>query len=102
MVSKYLKRKLKLGKEDDSFYYNPMELEYYLTESRIDYRDELYGEKVYGISIVKRTNDICLEENFIPNFSCCINETGRVIEKLANNAVTPIGLEPVLDDLLGS
>lgn len=102
MINRYLKRKLQLNKVEDFIYDIPMELEYYLIESRIGYRDELTGGKVYGIGVVKRVNDICLEEDFVLNYSCCINETSNLIEKLADNNVTPMGLRPILDDMLGA
>ncbi|NSW90306.1 MAG: hypothetical protein HPY74_06445 [Firmicutes bacterium] len=100
MVTKFLKRKLVLKESNDYFHDIPMELEYYLLESNIDYKSELAGKKVYGISIVKKINDTCFEENSVLNFSCCVNETSRVVDKLADNTVTPVGLKPILDDLL--
>ena len=100
MFIKFLKRKLILERGDDFFYNSPMELEYYLIESMVGYRGVIPGKKVYGIGVVKRVSDICIEENIVLNFSSCVNETSKLIDKLADNTVTPIGLRPVLDDLL--
>lgn len=102
MITKHLKRKLKLNKESDSLYNIPMELEYYLIESKLDYTDDLSGEKVYGIGIVKRISETSFEENIVHNFSCCINETSELIDKMADNTVTPVSLRTILDDLLGT
>ena len=99
MFTKVLKRKLVLEKGDDFLCNNPMELEYYLLESSIDYQGELHGEKIYGIGVVKRISDICSEENIVLNFSTSVNETNKLVDKLADNTVTPIGLQPVIDDL---
>ncbi len=102
MITKYLKRKLQLNERSNSFHHIPMELEYYLIESRIDYSDDFSGEKVYGIGIAKRVSEICYEENNVLNFSFCKNETSKLIDKLADNTVTPISLRIILDDLIGT
>lgn len=100
MYKKYLKRKLVLKETNDFVLESPLELEYYLVESDADCMIEPGMGKKYGISIVKRVNDTCLEENSIYNCCSCVNETSIIINKLADNTVTPMGLEPVLDDLL--
>ena len=42
------------------------------------------------------------EESVVKNLSSCISEVKSVINKLADNEVTPISLESILDDLLGT
>ena len=76
-----------------------MELEYYLLESSTDYRSEPSDGKIYGIGVLKRISDICFEENMVLNFSCSVSETSKLVDKLADNTVTPIGLQPIIDDL---
>jgi len=101
LFTKYLKRKLVLKEANDFVLENPLELEYYLVESDENYKDEVEpGVKMkYGISVVKKINDECLEENSILNFCNCAGKVDSIINKLADNTVTPIGLKPVLDDL---
>ena len=50
----------------------------------------------YGISVVK-INDECWKK-IVLNFCNCA-AVDSIINKLADNTVTPIGLKPVLDDL---
>jgi len=101
MVTKYLKRKIVLNGNEDYSYDIPMTLEYYLLESFLEYRNELAGQKVYGVSVIKKFDDNCLEEDSITNYSCCINKTNELVNKLADNAVTPMTLAAVIDDILG-
>lgn len=100
MISKYLKRKVGNEFIEDSGQGSSMELEYYLIECDAGSLSEPIGKKVYGIGVLKRIDDICCEEEIIRNFSCCIHNTQMVINKLADNLVTPITLKYVLDDLL--
>lgn len=100
MMTKYLEKRLVLEDTEKWGMEFPIELEYYLIESEINYRDDLAGKKVYGIAISKKISESCFEEKIISNFSCSIKMTKKVIEMLAGNYVTPIGLQPVLEDFL--
>jgi len=102
MITKYLEKKLKLEGSEEYSLNRPIELEYYLIESEIGYKDNLSGEKVYGIGILKKVSKVRYEEKVISDFSCCIKKTRQVIDILAGNLVTPIGLQPVLEDILGT
>lgn len=100
MINKYLERKVRSEQNGGLGLEGLIELEYYLIECDAGSLSEPIGKKVYGISVLKRIDDICCEEEIIRNFSCCIHNTQMVINKLANNLVTPITLKYVLDDLL--
>lgn len=81
---------------------NPMELEYYLIETDENDMDELKGKLTYGIEIVKRISENNIENKIVKNFSCCKENTRLLLNKLAENTVTPVGLQFVLDDLIGT
>lgn len=103
MIRKNIQRKVLVNNRTDSYEYElPLELEYYLLESVINYNDELRGKKVYGLGIAKKINEICYEEKTVRNFSCNVDETRKVIDILADNEVTPMTLDFILDDLLGT
>jgi hypothetical protein len=107
MTVRYLQKKTEVEiSESLAEFKPPIELEYYLLENDgVDYIEELKGEKVYGIEIVKKetysdryTNT---ERELIKNFSCCKKDTESVLNKLAKNFVTPIELRYVVDDIIG-
>jgi hypothetical protein len=102
MHTKRLTTKKKVEKIGESGLNPPIELDYYLIDSKEYYSPELWGKRVYGIAISKKIDDNCFEEKAIKNFSCCKDSTLEVIYRLANNAVTPISLEHILDDFLGT
>lgn len=103
MIRKNIQRKILVDNIIDSCEYElPLQLEYYLLESEVKYNDELKGKKVYGLGIAKKINEACYEEKVVKNFSCNMNETRKIIDKLADNEVTPMTLDFVLDDLLGT
>ena len=101
MLTKTLERKRKIEKTDNSILDVPIELDYYLIDSLEDYLPELIGKKVYGIGISKKIDNSCFEEKLVKNFSCCKESTLKVIYSLADNGVTPVCLEHILDDFLG-
>lgn len=102
MIEKYLEKKVELGfVETLKGCKNPIELEYYLLESNINDIDELKGKKVYGVEIIKKVNDIRVENNSVQNLFCCKESTKYILNKLANNTVTPVGLPFILDDIIG-
>ena len=102
MIKKTLERKLVVENGIDSFEYQvPMELEYYVLESKTDYMDELAEKNVYGVGIAKRINETCYEEENAKNLSCSIKEVKNFIKKLADNEVTPVCLDYIVADLLG-
>jgi len=101
MIRKYLQRRVKIGCDEELGLEKPIELEYYLVESKVDYIPELRGKAVYGMSISKRINGACSEERVVINFSCCEHSTRQMINRLADSAVTHASLEYILDDVLG-
>jgi len=103
MVRRQVERKLSIKDGIYDYEYQvPIELEYYVLESKINYKDKFDDKKVYGIGIAKKVNETCYEESVVKNLSSCISEVKSVINKLADNEVTPISLESILDDLLGT
>jgi len=101
-ISKCLERKLELiPNGEKSQFTNPIELEYYLTESEGYDCEELEEKKVYGIEIVKTNGNKTEESKLIINFSCSKENTKRVLSRLIKNTVTPVSLPFILDDILG-
>lgn len=102
MMSKCLEKKVELIPEQNNCdCVNPFELEYYLVESEMDDKDELTGVEVYGIEIIKKIDNVNVESSFVKNFTCCREYAKKIVDKLAYNTVTPVGLPFVLDDILG-
>ena len=99
MITKHLVKKLKLTDEDFANPVSSVELEYYLIESEVDYIPELADKKVYGVSVVKKLGETCLEEEIIKNYSSCIQSTKHILQKLHDNLVTPVSLQYVLEDM---
>ncbi|HHW30565.1 MAG TPA: hypothetical protein GXX20_02655 [Clostridiaceae bacterium] len=78
----------------------PIELEYYLLDSKANYGGKHAGEKVYGIGISKKVSDSCFEEMFVRDFCCCKETAIQAIDHLANHDVTPMGLIDIYEDIL--
>jgi len=103
MMTKYLQKKIDAVTDEHIYGIgNRINLEYYMTESNIGKFDELSGSKVYGIEIISKSEDACMESEVISNFSCCREKTKLVLDKLADNWVTPMELQYILDDILGT
>lgn len=103
MINKYLEKEMKVFfGEDGSENRNPIELEYYITESETAGHSELSGQKVYGVEIIKKSDSGRIESELIKNVSCCYERTKNILSKLAENTVTPVGLPFVLDDIIGA
>lgn len=105
MANRLFEKKIELLQDENMVgFKSPMKLEYYLIESKIDDADEideLSGKKVYGIEIVKKIDGLKDEMKAVKNLSCCIEKTKDVLEMLAKNSVTPVGLQFVLEDMIG-
>ncbi len=102
MINRLLEKEIELVPDEGSLgILSPMKLEYYLTETCMDDMDELSGQKVYGIEIVKRVEGLSNEKNSVINLSCCKESTMGILDKLITNSVTPVGLPFILDDMLG-
>ena len=101
MYNRYLEKKLEFTTDEAILGRKiPIELEYYLIESNInDYNYDL-GEKEYGIEIVKKIDDSKFESEMLKAISPCIEDTRKLLNKLANNTVTPIEMPFVMDDIL--
>lgn len=102
MTNMYLVKRLQLECGEDVDPDCPVELEYYLAESENDYSDEATRTKIYGIGITKKTGEEYNEGMLIIDFSSCIIRTKEVLKKLANNSVTPVALQSVLEDFVNS
>jgi hypothetical protein len=100
MISKVLKKKLELKEDNTLFYSKPFELEYYLLESDSDYQGKDANEKIYGVGVLKKTSGECCEEDMVLNCFSSIEETNKLVNKLVENTVTPVGLKSVVEDLL--
>ena len=79
----------------------PIKLEYYLLESEMDEIGDLRGKKVFGIEVVKKIQGLEDETKSYKDLSSCEENTQYILNKLAINSVTPLGLPYVLDDIIG-
>lgn len=79
----------------------PIKLEYYLLESEMDEIGDLRGKKIFGIEVVKKMQGLEDEIKSYKDLSCCEESTQYILNKLAINSVTPLGLPYVLDDIIG-
>jgi hypothetical protein len=79
----------------------PIKLEYYLLESETDEFDDLKGKKIFGIEVVKKMQGLEDEVKSYKDLSCCEENAQYILNKLAINSVTPLGLPYVLDDIIG-
>jgi len=103
MISKFLEKKVEITLNDDlEQLKNPINLEYYLLESDEHDMEEVNVEKVFGVEIVKKVNGCSDEIETVKNLSCCRENARDILEKLARNTVTPVGLPYILDELLGA
>ena len=79
-------------------------LDYYILEKEVQI--EGYSVNTYGIEICKRSkrenNSSYFEYRKIFDIFCSEAETVSVIDKLARNSVTPICMQEVLEDLIGT
>ncbi|MGI6778646.1 MAG: DUF6514 family protein [Acetivibrionales bacterium] len=102
VIKKFLERKIKLAQSGEiQGTYLPLQLEYYLTESKSDDCVELEGKTVYGMEVVMRNGSKTEERKLVRNFSCDKESTRRVLNRLISNTVTPVSLLFILDDILG-
>jgi DNA-dependent RNA polymerase auxiliary subunit epsilon len=101
MYNRYLEKKLHLVPEEENIGGNiPIELEYYLIESvNNDFNTNL-KDKSYGIEIVKKVDDSKYESEMLKEISNCIENTKRILNRLANNTVTPMEMTVIIDDIL--
>ena len=100
MLSKYLESKVEVELNNGSTTNTKMQLEYYLIESEYNHGVDCCGEKLYGIEVVKKDNDQYIESELIKNLSNSREDTKGILNILAKNTVTPIGLSSVIDDLM--
>jgi|LSQX01.2.fsa_nt_gb hypothetical protein len=80
---------------------NKLELEYYLLISETDDYEDAGLQKTYGVEVVKKINDLFLDSKVFQNVFLDRERVKDIIRTLANNAVTPVTLPYILDDLLG-
>ena len=103
MIKRIIERKISIDYDTENYKYDiPIILEYYILENVADYDDKLGDKKVYGLGIAKKIGENCYEEKSVMNFSCNIENTRKLINKLADNLVTPITLEFILEDMAKS
>jgi hypothetical protein len=99
MLYKYLEKKIELiPDETEKEYSNQFELEYYLLESN---DAEHAGESTYGIEIIKKIDNVKVENEKVRNFSYSRQKTQKVLGRLAESIVTPVELLFILDDMIG-
>jgi len=102
MIKKYLQRKININTDITNEERNEkMEIEYYLLESDSSGSDAAYGQKVYGIEIIKKTEEDEIESEFVRNLSTSADRVNSILDKMVKNSVTPVALPFVLDDLIG-
>ena len=79
-------------------------LDYYVLEKEVEI--EGFSVNTYGIEICKRAKrengSSYFEYRKIFDIFCTEEETTSVIDKLARNSVTPICMQEVLEDLIGT
>lgn len=79
-------------------------LDYYILLKEVQI--EGYCVNTYGIEICKKSkrenNSSYFEYRKIFDLFCSESETMHVIDKLARNSVTPICMQEVLEDLIGT
>lgn len=79
-------------------------LEYYLLEKEIAL--DGFSVNTYGVEIVKSSkgegNVVYREYRKVFDIFCSQKEAEKVLEKLANNTVTPVCLLDVLENLIGT
>jgi|GEM_PF-3932503 len=82
-----------------------MYLEYYFIEEEVVEEGESYRGMTYGLEIVKReirkNNTVHIENVEIKDISCSSAYVKHLIEKLANQTVTPVTVKEILSDIIG-
>lgn len=102
MISKFLEKKVDLLTKDNELELkNPIYLEYFLVESHGSHCDGAEGKKAYGIEIVKSDGKGNYESEMVKNIYNCRESTRSLLDKLAENTVTPVCLLEILDDMIG-
>ena len=79
--------------------YHDVELEYYKIKNGNDRKNENFK---YGIEVVKKEymdNEIKQENSVVEMLTSSEEKVEKILEKLKNNAVTPITLEYVIADM---
>ena len=102
MIKKLLEKEIEILTDENQILFNtPIKLEYYLLESELEEIDEKKGEKVFGIEVIKKIQEINDEVISFKDFSSSLEKTKSILNTLAKNSVTPIGLPYVLEDIIG-
>lgn len=100
MGNKQLERKIDVMLTEDTVSgIKDFSLEYYLLESIAGDLDELTGKEIFGIEIVKK-NGQGVETAKVSNISCSREYTGKILDKLAANEVTPVTLKYIIEDIV--
>lgn len=77
-------------------------IEYYLVEHENQCKEKVKDpERIYGIEICKKSLQMGTEREAVLDISPSKEDTRGLLHMLAENAVTPITLKCILDDLLG-
>ena len=101
MIKRLLEKEIEITTDENRILFNcPIKLEYYLLESIIEENDDLKGKKVFGIEIIKKIKGVNDEVKSFVEFSSNFEKTKNILDILANNSVTPIGLPYVLEDFV--
>lgn len=78
----------------------PIVLEYYLVD-RIIEDEDIKKKRTYGVEIVKKIGNRCVEKELIHNITCDRKKAVELLNKCAENTVTPIGIRYIVDDMIG-
>jgi hypothetical protein len=81
---------------------NKLELEYYLLISETEDCENNAILKTYGIEIVKKANGLLSESKGFENVHTDKERMRDIIGIMAENTVTPVSLQDILEDLLGA
>ncbi len=100
MLVRHLKRKVEIKQCEDVDCFKPFDLEYYLLESDND-DEQLECTKAYGVEVVKLIEQRPVEKALVKNYTYSKDAACELISLLADNTVTPVSFEFVLDDVLG-
>ena len=81
-------------------------VEYYLVESVDEEPCEPDKKKIYGVEVVKNEiyedNKVITEKEVLSCISYSREKAKKIIDKLVINTVTPVGLIPVVDNLMAA
>jgi len=100
MLVRHLQRKVEITECEGADCFKPFNLEYYLVESDMD-DEEFEGMTVYGVEIVKIVGQAPVEKALVKNYTCSKEKACKLISLLADNSVTPVSFEFVMDDIVG-